>query len=859
MKNQTHPSFTLFASCSAKRMDRGLVSVSAVALLSALAAPPVFAQPGRTSAADVSEVIVTGTRQTGIKAADSAAPVALVGAEALIRTGATDLATSLTASVPSINVEMNGQVASALTVQAALRGLSPNQTLVLINGKRRHGTANLHVTGGSAYSGSATTDLSFIPVGAIEHVEVLTDGAAAQYGSDAISGVINLILKSGASGGSITATAGQYYNGQGDNASWSINRGFDIGEDGFLNVTIDQRYHEASVLGTGDRRFQSPDGTVLPNLAFPLSNVIYAEGFPQQNGNNGDPQYNYYDGFFNAGYKLSDKLEIYGFGSYAQGSALHYQNYRAPNLVVGRTSTGQTVYPLPNGFTPAPKFKQQDYSLTGGLKGQTNAWRWDLSATYGANDSDAYTINSGNASLFPILQAQSATPIAAQRNFYDGTFRSSELAYQFDASRDFTVGLASPLNLAFGGEWRRDTYTVSAGEPASYYVTGAQAFIGYTPLDVSDNSRTNYAGYLDLSADVIANLHVDVAARYEKYSDFGDTTSGKFTARYDFSPRLAIRGTVSNGFRAPTLAEEFYSGTNVGTSVAVIQIPANSTAAQFGGFPALKPEKSRNYSVGFVAHPVQGLQITGDFYKIDITDRILVSGLIVGRNGSLVSQRVLDIIARRGVTIDPGVQVAGIQLFTNAADTHTKGAEFTANYTSYLNDFGRIDWSLGLNYNKTKLENGLVLPGNIQNAATGQLNFLNPLATSALTRSQPRSKALLQAAWIYKKFNVNLREVIYGPTSLIVSDDGTGIGAGATLQKIGVTGITDLDIGYQVTEGLRLSLGANNLFNKKPPLPPIAAGATRPIGGGNVWNVPYPFAPWNNNGGYYYARAVYSF
>jgi iron complex outermembrane receptor protein len=230
--------------------------------------------------ATTTEVIVTGTRQTGIKAADSPAPVQVVGQTALTKTGATDLAISLSAAVPSLNVNTTGGDMAALSIQAALRGLSPNDTLVLVDGKRRHDTANLGVDSGSPYSGSATVDLSFIPVAAIDHVEVLTDGAAAQYGTDAIAGVVNVILKKGAQGGTLTATGGSYFSGQGATGAAAVNNGWGLGDKGWLNTTLEWRYHDYSYAGIGDFRFQHPDGSVIPGLSFPNSNVTKAQGFP---------------------------------------------------------------------------------------------------------------------------------------------------------------------------------------------------------------------------------------------------------------------------------------------------------------------------------------------------------------------------------------------------------------------------------------------------------------------------------------------------------------------------------------------------------------------------------------------------
>ncbi len=807
-----------------------------------------------SNSGEVSEVIVTGTRQVGVKAEDSAAPIQVVGSRNLTLTGATDLAVSLATSVPSLNFQANGGDAAAVNIQAALRGVSPNDTLVLVDGKRRHGTANLAVDGGSPYSGSATTDLSFIPIGAIDHVEVLTDGAAAQYGSDAIAGVINIITKKGTTG-TLDITGGEYYdsngtNYQGETGSISINKGFKIGDKGYFNVTFENRYHNYSVQGCGDSRFQNPDCSLKSGLTFPNSNVTQFRGYPHENQLNGDPQFNIYNGFVSAGYQIAPEAEIYVIGSYGYREAQHFENYRTPNKIVGTALNGVTVYPLPLGFDPKEKFDEKDYSITGGMRGDFEGFHYDLSGTYGGNSEQVYTVDSANAVVFAQDQALSTTPVVPQTSFYDGEYKATELTLNADFSKDFAVGMASPLSVAFGGEYRRDTYGIGQGEPSSYIGGGAQSFSGYTPQDQGDFARTDYAGYIDLAIDPIKKLHLDLAGRYVHYSDFGDTEVGKITARYDFNPMFAVRATVSNGFRAPTLAEERYSGTNVSPYSAEVQLPPNSAAAQLAGFQPLKPELSQNYSVGFVAHPIDNLQVTVDAYQINIHNRILVSGFIYGTNtinGQIVtiSQGVLNAIAARGVTLDTGLSYTGIALFANAANTRTDGIELTANYASDFGDYGHVDWTIGANYNKTQLTKTPPLPAQVTNAQYGQTTFFTPNSASALTTATPREKVILQAYYTWHRFSANLRETIYGPTRQWSANN-------TIFEQIGTTGITDLDFGYRITQAIKVDVGANNLFNQIPPLHDIA-------GGGRVYSVPYAFAPWGGNGGYYYGRVVVSF
>jgi iron complex outermembrane receptor protein len=839
------------------------LSVSTIAL--SLSAGAALAQTGQDT---VNEVIVTGTRTVGVKAADSAAPIELVGSAALQRTGAPSLPDALLASVPSLNVDHNGGDAAAVLSIAALRGVSPNDTLVLVDGKRRHTTADLYVDGGSAYSGAATVDLSFIPVGSIDHVEVLTDGAAAQYGSDAIAGVVNIILKTSAHSGVASLTGGQYYEGDGNTGSWYVNKGIPLTDKGFLNVTLEEQYHGFSVQGIGDRRVQNSSGAPLASdSAFTTSGIEAADNYPSENRLNGDPQYNLYNGFWNAGYEITPDVKFYAFGNYGQRESSHFENYRVPTKVSGVTSLGATVYPLPDGFDPREKFDETDYSFTEGFKGKLYGWNWDVSNTYGRDNVQVSTINSANAQLFPVLQALSPTLITPQRNFYDGGYINSEMTYDLDIDRSFPMDwAASPLNVALGAEQRRDTYRIQNGEPSSYYGAGAQSFDGYLPQDAGAHNRTNYAFYGEFAIDPITHLHTDFAIRYENYSDFGDTLVGKVTGRYDFTSWIAVRGTASTGFRAPTLAEEFYSGTNVAPTSADVQLPPNSAAATLAGFGPLKPEQSDNYSLGVVLHPIPRLQITADLYSILIKDRILVSGFIFGEEAGygatgVVSQGVLNAITARGVTLDSGLSYAGISIFSNVGNTRTDGLEATATYSSDFEEYGHVDWSLGFNYNKTDVTKLNPLPAAVTNTAFGQTAYLDASALSGLLTSEPREKAILGAYWTLGKWAVNLRETIYGESSVLTSFNGSGEGVNAYKETIPVTGITDLTIDYKITPTIKLTVGANNLFDQYPPKTPEGSnnGTIEPVDGALVSHVPYNFSPFGINGGYYYGRVTVTF
>ncbi|HEX2815172.1 MAG TPA: TonB-dependent receptor, partial [Phenylobacterium sp.] len=698
---------------------------------------------------------MTGTRATGMKAADSAAPIQVLGATALKQVGPPDLMQAIAQNLPSFNAQGFGGDAANLTLSAALRGLNPNDTLVLVNGKRRHGTGNLAVDGGSPYSGSATADLGLIPVGAIDHIEVLQDGAAAQYGSDAIAGVVNIILKNSAEGGVVSATGGQYFENGGKTGAWSFNDGTKLGDKGFLNFTLEERYHEHSIQGGPDRRLFDINGKLLASDSAVDAGVINAPGAPRVNFINGDPAFNLYNFFYNAGYDLGGGIEAYSFGSYSHRNASSYENLRVPSKVSGTTSAGVKYFPFPAGFNPVEVLDEDDYSFTGGIKGTMDGWSWDLSTTYGRDRDRISTDGSANAQLFPVLAAVSATPIVPQRDFFDGIFMATEWTTNLDIVKTFDIGAASPLNFAFGAETRHNEFELDAGEPSSYFGAGAQSFTGYDPSNAGRHTRNDYAGYVDFALDPIKDLHLDLAGRYSHYSDFGDATVGKLTGRYDFSPMFAVRGTISNGFRAPTLAEEFYSGTNVSPSFAEVQLPANSAAAQIAGFAPLKPEKSTNYSLGFVAHPMDNLQISFDAYQIEVRDRIIVTGLIFGSDVSggvnhVISQAVLNAITAHGNTLDTGISYAGIAVFTNGVNTRTQGAELTVNYASDFGEYGHVDWTGGLNYNKTTITKLDALPAQDFSAAPTiitQTSLLSPSALSSLTTATPREKFVGNAYW----------------------------------------------------------------------------------------------------------------
>lgn len=853
-----------------------MISRGAMVIALATMSQAAFAQeiPGGsgTNEAGVeagSEIIVTGTRTTGITAAESAAPIKLLSAEAIEHVGQPNLNQVLTQLVPSFTAQAFGGDTANLTLSARLRGLSPNHTLVLINGKRRHGTSNLAVLGGP-YQGAATADLDLISPSSIKRIEVLEDGAAAQYGSDAIAGVINILLKDDSEGASGYLTGGRNYKVGGDTYAGTVHLATKLGDSGFANVTLFHRYHDFTQVGGLDRRVTDTSGNLLP-LATATTYGINAiqrslypglDNFPYVNRISGDAQSRLTNAQFNAGYDLGG-VQLYSFGTYSRRIASAYENVRVPTRV-SRTVAGVTTYFDPegdnpvNGFSPREKIREDDFGITGGLKGEVSGFSYDFSGTYGEDKNQIYTVDSANASLY-------ANTGFTPTSFYDGYFRAIEYTLNADFSKEFDVGMEAPLNIAAGFEHRKNTYKIGAGDPASTYFEGGQSYPGFRSTDAGTNSRNNEAIYLDIAAQPITGLKLDGAVRYENYSDFGGTTNYKGTARYDFGDTFALRGTVATGFRAPTLAESFYSATNVGPTTAFVQLPANSAAAKIVGFGNLKPEKSTNFSIGTVIRPVSRLTLTLDAYQIRIRDRILGTGTIYGTGGAINYPLATAAIVGNGNVLDPVVVQTGqtgISVFTNGATTRTRGIDLVAGYLSDFGDAGSINWTLSANYNKTKVLRvglGPTLTGTRANGTTitAAIPLFDAATLSNLTSASPRTKVVASAFYTLDRFSATLRATLYGKSSNLTSPDGGTFYS----QKIGTAVIGDVELNYKLTDNFEISGGANNLFNKRPPTVALVPGTTnyQLVNGGNQLDAPLTFSPYGINGGYYYARINFSF
>lgn len=802
---------------------------------------------------EVEEIVVTGSRVAGLGAAESSSPVQILDVAELESAGRPDLMNALANMVPSFTAQAFGGDMANQTLQAKLRGLSPNHVLVLVNGKRRHTTASLAVLGGP-YQGGAGVDLNFIPVESIDHIEVLTEGAAAQYGTDAIAGVINIILKKDDDGGGVGYSHGGYYAGDGDTDSVTGSVGFAPTDNWFLNFAGEVREHDHTFRGGIDPRVVDPARLATA----PNSNMSSVAGYPYLNRIFGDAEYDMKLVSFNSGLTLGDSTELYAFGTWGDKEAGSYENYRLPNRVSYRNpATGVVTYLYPSGFSPREETEETDYQMTAGIQGDLGEWRWDVASTYGKDEIDMFTRDSANASLYA---ATGSTPI----DFYDGTYTSTQWTTSVDATRKFDVGMAGPMNFAFGAEYREETWEAGPGDEASRYLEGGQSFPGIGLSDAGSFDRDNIAAYVDVSFEPIESLRVGLAGRYEDYSDFGDTSVGKFTARYDFGPAFALRSTVSTGFRAPTLAEEYYSATNVGPTTAFVQMPPNAPATALLGLGAgLQPEKSTNYSLGFVMRPMDSMTLTFDVYQVEVRNRIAATSTFYGTiDGVLVSQAVVDAIVANGNVLDPEVTASGdtgINLFTNGVTTRTRGADLVFDY---LTDYGpvQVDWSVSATYNNTDVTSIRATPAAL---GTSQALF-DKEALSYLEDTMPEYVLNLGGTFTWDKLSVGVHELIYGESSFSENDGGATNGpTGAIVfyeTTIGVTPITNLEVSLEAMDGLTLTLGAVNLFDEMPEKRNDTYRALQFRNGDNGAVSQYPsFSPFGINGGYYYGKLVYKF
>jgi iron complex outermembrane receptor protein len=777
--------------------------------------------------------IVTGTRDVGVKAWQSTTPIEVISADQLAATGQNNVFDALMELVPSMSWSMNYDLGTIVR-SVRLRGMSPGEVLVLINGKRRHPTANVNSTPGTPDQGSNPVDLDLIPLSMIDHVEILLDGASAQYGSDAVAGVINFILKKPSDHGTtITTGAGLTGRGDGGQESAGVAQGFALGTDGALNVNIDYRHQDFA------HRTGNFFGSDIPNysLDYPKIDLVTAG--------------------FNLNKPINQDIDFYAFATIASRKGQATENVRVTSPF-DPTVPVSDVYPTnadaiyPSIFVPRETLNEADGALTVGMKGSHLAgWDWDLSTTYGRDSQNEGVIDDVNAGLL-------ATTGYSPTSFYNGNETTSQITTNLDLRQPFqTSFLRAPLNVAVGLENRFETYSESAGNPDSYLYGGSTAFAGKAPADASASSRHVEAAYLDLSTKILPQWIVDAAGRFEDYSQagVGSNVNGKLTTRYDFSPQWALRATISNGFHAPTLAQSHFSdtvvyppSTSAGSPTLSVQLPVASPGGNLLGEPPLKPEKSNNIDIGLVAVPLPRLNTTFDLYRIDLTNRIIDTGYIPGPGAPASANGLaLAALAANGNTIAPG-SLAEVQFFTNGVDTRTRGMDFSADYTEYVSQFGKIKWLLDGNYNQTVITK--VHAPQAALAAAG-ITYVNPEVINNLTGATPQSHISLAANYRKGSWEFTPRETRFGYAAYVSSFTQVPY----TKIPIQPAYVTDIDIGYYVTNSLKLSIGGNNIFDKLPSPPAPAAVDTVDRGGNR-----YPInTPWGYLGAYFYFKLTASF
>ncbi|KAB7776984.1 TonB-dependent receptor [Xanthomonas sp. LMG 12460] len=812
-------------------MSSPFVRPLSLAIALALAAP-AFAQdapPATTTNLDT--VIVTGTRASGRTVLESTAPVDVLSAEDIRKAGVVngELGSALQALLPSFNFPRQSNSGGADHVRAAqLRGLSPDQVLVLVNGKRRH-TSALVNTDSKIGKGTTPVDFNAIPISAIKRIEVLRDGAGAQYGSDAVAGVINVILDDDPDSGALEASYGANHtdvkpihrtltDGQTGYASGKV--GTRLGEDGgFFKVGLELKNHEATNRAGFDQ--------IPPFEEQTPANLALAG---KRNYELGDGASKDLNAWLNGKLPFGQGSEVYAFGTYNQRDTQGANYFRYPDGAANWTQ----VYP--QGYRPVSLGENRDLQAVLGARGQWGEWAYDASLDYGRNDFTYRLKHSLNASLGP----------GSPTRFKTGDYAFAQGVANLDLSRSFDAAGATHT-VGTGVELRREHYRTRPGDPASYAAgpytdrpTGAQAGGGLTPQDAADLSRNVASLYASVSSQFGDKLSTDLAARYEHYQDFGGELTGKLAARYEFVPAFALRGAISNNFRAPSLSQIGYEASSTGYNAngQLLQgrlLSVDNPIAQALGARTLQPEKSRNYSLGFTSRVGSHFDLSLDLFQIDIDKRIALSENIDG-------DALTDFVAQRfGIT---GLQSASF--FVNAADTRTRGAELVSNWRQALGQ-GQLQLTGTWSYAKTELENVVATPA--------QLLALNPdyvlfgvEERNTLTEATPRTRAQLAANWSDARWSLQTRVTRYGSATRVF-DFGGGF---APEQTYSAKWQLDAEVEYHLTPQWSVAVGGQNLTDayadrSKPDIAYFG-------------NLPYDvLSPIGSNGAYYYGRVRYTF
>jgi iron complex outermembrane receptor protein len=769
------------------------------------------------AAAQLDDIVIIGSRGKPRTDVDRPVPVDVVQAKELAATGQTDLGQQIQFSSPSFNSAKYGVNGTTNYAEpATLKGMSPDQSLVLINGKRRHqfSTLNLNVAPGL---GTIVTDLNSIPSGALSRIEVLRDGAAAQYGSDAISGIINLNLNKSVGVGTYIGTAGIHKEGDGLTFKHSFNYGFGLGkENSYFNVTLE------TFRFSGTNRSDTYSGGIYPDTpedydtTGPTEDFPYDTGDPRSDrgvypqgdfvvGNYGSNENDTYQAFYNAGLPVGKKdWKLYSFGGVSRKDILAFGFFRNP----GRFSRA-VLGVFPDGYVPELPGSSVDVSTVVGMDRVTaEGWNYDLSLSYGRNYLDLFANNTTNPSL------GSATPT----EFVVGRYDFRQTIGEFNMSK----ALSETFNLAFGAQYRIDRFLLGQGSPESFEVgplasegkdIGSSARPGIADIDENDLSRSNTAFYVDVEKDFSDKFLLAAALRFENYSDFGGNLSGKLAGRYKLTDNFAIRGSYNRGFRAPSVAQ---IGNRVNTStvqndVIVITKQVSSDdprLAQLGiGDP--EAEISNNYNLGLTAKLFGGkLLLTADAFQIDINDRIVISERL--NTGNFPAVAALFPEARE------------IRFFTNAITTKTTGLDIVAAYKETFSEKRSFSGSLALTVNKTEVVSQKDAPSELTAGGNPDFKLLGEVATQLIEVAQPRYKLLASLNYNTGRFGFTGRMTHFGEVQassggLSLDDSNVIAGEGTrNIQVFAAKALVDLAISYKFSDNFTFSLGSNNIFDVYP-------------------------------------------
>ncbi|WP_435277176.1 TonB-dependent receptor plug domain-containing protein [Psychrobium sp. nBUS_13] len=834
-----------------------------LALGSATAAANAAQTPAKDTAKDVEKISVLGSRVSSRTATESTAPVDIIDASSLTKGGFTELGQSLQATAPSFNFSRT-QVSdgSDLFRPATLRGLQPDQTLVLVNGKRRHNQAIFGLNG-TVGAGAAGTDMNAIPLTALSDVQVLRDGAAAQYGSDAIAGVINLSLKSSTGETTGFIQAGSTSEGDGDDITIGLNRGFDLGDDGgFINLSLEARDY------SGTNRAQPDTGGSSTIAKGTLSDTV--------RWGQGNAESEFTTVFYNAMLPMGDS-ELYSFGGISNRTALGNGFFRNFDEAAKNV---QQVYA--DGFLPRIDNEAQDISVSLGLRGDINSdWTYDVSAVYGENEYDFTSRNTINASYAaeyvannPAASDSDIAANAGPTSGYSGGFRFDQFTVNTDIAGSIELSNDLELFVSYGAEYRKENYQIVAGEVASYACglsnssssfpsvidpdtfagCGFQAYPGLRPDAANKQDRDSVAVYIDLETQLTEKWLVGAAARYEDFSDAGDDIIGKLSSRYEVTDDFSIRGAISSGFRAPSLQQSAYTAftTNLGPGGVLSPSFTATAGADFPsalGVDGLKLETSENLSLGFVFDATDDLTITLDAYRIAMKDRITLGSLLSPDDVAFSPAAVAALNAT-------GADQANY--FSNSVDLTTTGVDLIVTYSTDVGE-GKLDVTFAGNVNDTDIDR-VNSPQGIPSTVA-----LDDLQRSFLTDGQPHERATLTFDYSQNNWSAMVKANYFGETDITYfGNDHIGLpdflsptGSFKPTSVVESAVLIDVNVDYTLSENFTLSVGINNLFDETPD--ELGSDEALDFITNQAFQYPVRAVPYGFDGMSYYARLGFKF